>query len=442
MENTDKSSGKTNLAVMSLWWTWILGAGSVGLLILLGLWISPKWLPMAAFIEAFVLFGFVRYNRDVTMPGCYVVPHLAVRTLFLSGVVMLIINILFVHGFITFINAPETFNHQIPFVPSIVVLTSAFYYAVIAIIRRERLTFCRDCVRRYGMAAERGFVGMIYKGEGSFQVRMFFWLTAGLGVVNWVYYYLFYINVNINSPDKFFFVTLPVTFIILSIIYMGIRYSSIIGYYTQSMADGVKNVAPVTTERFLMMCGDYMYLSPVDPDEPHPVLDTPATCQHRFVAKPGMEQVREDFRSVTGISEGVNLKYIYTSTDGNSDGNIVHFAALLSDRNILHGSALPQGTWLRIYDIKRLAESRSIAPVLTAEIYRIYTIAMAWKTYDLRGRRRYKIKNYNPVFRLSDFPQWDVDFDDSRWLFISSNNEDKPFFCLKRFWRKINGIEA
>lgn len=441
--DSNKNNRKADSAIIWLWWAWIIGTGSLGLLLLLSIWISAKWLPMVAFVEAFILFGLVRYNRDVSMPGCYVVPHLAVRTLFLSGAVMLAINILFANGYITFIHAPETLNHKIPFVPSIVVLTSAVYYGAIAKMRGTRLTFCRDCVMRYGTAAERGFVGMIYKGEGSMQINLFFWLMAGLAAVSWAYYYLFYINVNFNSPDRFFFVVLPIAFIVLSIIYTGVRYSGLLGYYAQGMAAGVRSQSPVTVERFLMMCGDYVYLSPVDPDATHPVLDTPAVIQRKFVPKVGMEQARDDFRDITGIDKGVELRYIYTSQDGNSDGSIVHFAALVDDRDVLAGSSLPEGRWLRVYDIKRLAESRSIAPMLTAEIYRIYTIAMAWKTYDLRGRRRYKIKNYNPVFRLSDFPLWDVDFDDSRWLFISSNNEDKPLFGLKRFWRKIiNGIEV
>ena len=61
---------------------------------------------------------------------------------------------------------------------------------------------------------------------------------------------------------------------------------------------------------------------------------------------------------------------------------------------------------------------------------------MAWKTYDRDGRRLYPIKNYRPTFRFRDFKTWDVDYNDLHWLDVATNNEDKPFYRLRRFWRK------
>ena len=66
---------------------------------------------------------------------------------------------------------------------------------------------------------------------------------------------------------------------------------------------------------------------------------------------------------------------------------------------------------------------------------------MAWKTYNRKGYRLYNIKNYKPTFRIRDIKDWDVDYNDIRWIFISENNEDCYFFKLRNFFnRYICGI--
>lgn len=77
-----------------------------------------------------------------------------------------------------------------------------------------------------------------------------------------------------------------------------------------------------------------------------------------------------------------------------------------------------------------------MSPALGAEFRRIYTVTMAWKTYDYNGKRLYPIKNYKPTFRLKDFGEWNVDYDDPNWLNIAYNNEDRFMFRLRGLWRK------
>ena len=64
---------------------------------------------------------------------------------------------------------------------------------------------------------------------------------------------------------------------------------------------------------------------------------------------------------------------------------------------------------------------------------------MAWKTYDENGYRRYPIKNYHPTFRLRDFGQWSVDYQDPVWLYVANFNQDKPMFHVRRLLRKLSG---
>ena len=65
---------------------------------------------------------------------------------------------------------------------------------------------------------------------------------------------------------------------------------------------------------------------------------------------------------------------------------------------------------------------------------------MAWKTYNRQGRRLYPIKHYKPIFRLRDFKEWDVDYNDPAWLQISEENEDTRFYRARRLLRKCLGI--
>lgn len=65
---------------------------------------------------------------------------------------------------------------------------------------------------------------------------------------------------------------------------------------------------------------------------------------------------------------------------------------------------------------------------LLVKLDRLYTIAMARKTYDKNGKRLYKVKHYTPSFKLRDLGLLDVDYNDPEWLLVSKNNEDQPFF--------------
>ena len=74
---------------------------------------------------------------------------------------------------------------------------------------------------------------------------------------------------------------------------------------------------------------------------------------------------------------------------------------------------------------------------MSEEVYIVYTITMAWKTYDSRGFRLYPVRNYKPTFRLRDLRNWDVDYNDRHWLDVARFNEDVRFFRLKRYFRNL-----
>ena len=71
-----------------------------------------------------------------------------------------------------------------------------------AVARGGRLRFCRDCKIRNGFPAERGFLGNLFSQEGTYQTRMLLNVSALVTLVGWVYYFLAYVNVNLNEPDR------------------------------------------------------------------------------------------------------------------------------------------------------------------------------------------------------------------------------------------------
>ena len=128
------------------------------------------------------------------------------------------------------------------------------------------------------------------------------------------------------------------------------------------------------------------------------------------------------------------VRYLYDDTGYLNGANVLHYAIFLKD------DATPDlrlsGKWETIDELDRQLKAGMLAPQMLSELNRIYNVTMAWKTYDRDGRRLYPIKHYHPTFRLRDFKNWDVDYGDLHWLDIATNNEDRPFFKLRRFWRK------
>lgn len=132
-----------------------------------------------------------------------------------------------------------------------------------------------------------------------------------------------------------------------------------------------------------------------------------------------------------------SIRYLYTNrTSGGSV--MLHYAVFVPDES--KEKALRGGKWCSLYEVDGLLNGNRLSPMLANELVRIHTITMAWKTYDRRGHRLYPIKNYKPIFRLRDFKEWDVDFNDPVWLQISVENEDRPFFRVRRVWRKFLDI--
>lgn len=427
-------------AFHSMWWNWAISAAMPTLIITLSLFVDSSWLPVASFAAMMVLYGIVRSRRYSNQAACSLVPFVMSRVMFWSGLIMLVIDQVSHRGF-----ADQWFELYNPDVPYIPVLVTAPVTVVVTLwmkLRGNNFPFCVDCRARFGTPAERGFIGRIYTQEGRAQVDFLFVRAMVLTVVCTGYYFLFYINVNLNSPDKFFFVWLPVILYLLSLVFMGTRYTSLWNYYEQELAGNNVRRPDSSTLRYLILDQERIYLTEPD-NKMSPLargLDTPATVTLQKRADVPLYEARQYFRNLQGNND-FEIRTMYRSEDAGGDSNVFHYIVNVAVASIVE-SGLLRGRWYTLPEVERLLNADKLAPVLAAEIHRLYTITMTWKTYDRTGRRLYKIKNYRPTFRMKNIQQWDVDFNDSHWLRVAENNQDRPFYSLRRFWRRyVNGVK-
>lgn len=190
--------------------------------------------------------------------------------------------------------------------------------------------------------------------------------------------------------------------------------------------------------RFLLLYEDNIFLSRKEEFYDTPdgnKFDTPTSVTLAHINSLNRKEADEYLHNLSGLEEDdYTLRFMYKSTDMSGLANVYHYICCLRSKDVIDDTTL-QGKWFSLSQLQRLLYNRDLAPALAAEIHRLYTVTMAWKTYDIEGRRLYKIKNYHPAFRLKGICDWEVDFDNPRWLDVARFNEDKPFFRLRSLFR-------
>lgn len=437
----------TEQGIFSLWFNWTLSTGALVLLILLSLWVSKLWLPLVALTLFGVMTVWIRHSTVKPGSGaCRLIPWVVARVLLYSGIVMLVIDVLYVRGYVNNIFDPELLNINHPYITILVLGPIATIVGIAMMVRGGRAAICQDCKIRYGTPPERGYLGRIYTQESRYQLRFFVLTSLLLTAESWGYYTFYYVNVNLNDPDHFFYHWIPIIIWAITVIYMGTRYFTIWGYYYGHSGHTYKVSENYTRVRFLVLTKDSIYLGeneefPQDPDMG--LIDTPATVSLTYHKDISLDRAAKMFTDVSGIPAGeYRIRPMYKSADMTGTCNIFHFIVTLDDGSKAETSSMP-GKWFSLPQLQRLMTLGALSPLLSTEINRLYTVAMMWKTYDREGRRLYRIKNYRPMFRINGIQDWDVDFNDPHWLYIARNNEDKPFFRLRKWWQKnISGINS
>lgn len=405
--------------------TWSIAVLSLEAAILLAFVVDQRWLPVVIF-GVYLAKVCLRRVSHFPVPRRNRVAGAVGTALILSAAVM--VAILWVGdqwepGWLK----PQPRNHSIPYIAILIVapmmaLTSFWQrWCASSIAERERYRV------KFGTYAERDFLEKLYMQESSLQLETLFAISLAVGVAAWVYYFKFYINVNINSPDTFFFVIAPSVLMAASWVYFFRRYRGMWSYYCRN-EELDRESGFHTDVRYLVVAGDSLYLTPESPGSP---TDTPVKCHLPFTTRFDDFFALDRFKSLAGVTpEKIRFAYIDENTVTLS--NTLHYICFFDSEDKLDGIKVP-GAFYSMERVWRMVRDGEASPVLESELRRIYTVAVTWKTYTPSGMRLYAIRNYRPTFRLRDMHKWDVDYNDKNWLAVATVNQDKPFWRVRKF---------
>lgn len=435
----EKRYRANSYAIHGLWLNWALSAGSLAATLFCALFISKLWLPAVALGFQFLLMGRLRVIQEGRSSSCALMPYVATRILFITAVIMVAINFYCLHMVDPTLLNSGVVNPEIPYITILIMAPVTLLVTAVAYFRNNSLSVCFECHARFGRSSERGFLGSVFTREGRFQLRMLMLASLITTVYTWAYYFWHYSNVNYNSADIFFYIWIPIILYLFSLVNLAIRYVSIDAFYRKNIAGEANDHVASTLIRYIILCNDKVFLRPCGEDLDIKA-DTPAQT---YI--PYRERVNE-YDAVTTFSRLVdnafrpNLRFLYENANFHIDCNILHYICVLESPSELHGSGL-DGEWFTQGELLHMVRNKEVAPMLVSEIERLYTVIMAFKTYDISGRRLYDIKHYKPSFRLHDIADLIVDYNDPQWLLVAKDNEDRPFFYFKRLWRRyVRGI--
>ncbi|MCM1077109.1 MAG: hypothetical protein NC411_07090 [Bacteroides sp.] len=426
-------------AIFTLWLNWTISVGCLAIPETVSIFLPKPWIPFVVFGLMFLLILYRNNGQKFKASSCDLVQTVCVRTLCTSAVIMIIISIIYARGFISLFYPEELINSEIPYLTILVLGPVAVFYTALALIEGDNASVCRRCIIRNGTASERGFLGKMFMQESRYQVRFLMFMSIVVSVTGWVYYAFFYINVNLNSADTFFFDWVPTIVYGLSIIFFGMRYFTLWSYYYNHIELNPFLSVNTSGVRFILLNDNDVYLSRTEGFHDLPdgnKFDTPADISLSHRSYVSLEEATEHLCNMSGLMpEDFSLRFMYKSTDLSGRANIFHFICCLTSKDVIEKTAY-RGQWCTLSQLQRLLYNHELTRILASEIHRLHTVTMAWKTYDSEGHRLYKIKRYRPAFRLKGICDWNVDFNDRHWLEVARFNEDSPFFRIRRIFNK------
>lgn len=422
--------------IFSTWTNWTVSVGLVCVLVGLSPYVSRLLLPYVAYALGIIPLIMLWYRRQRHNRSTALL-WIAAITLLLSGTGLTALNLT---ASITDVYqvTGKPVNENLPYVvqlmlsPIIAALSGAF------LVRRlgHGRFFRTSCGRVDVPPVQR----MVWQ-ETRYQVRLLFIITTILAVVTWFYCFKHFVTASFNSSDLFFFVWMPVVVYILSVIYLWFRCVSLWAFYIQTDTTKLLHGERMSIIRFLIVADNSLYLTrhqiKVKQDEAV-YFDTPVriTLKDNPTKRIPDAEARRLFVGKTGL-EPRSLRFLFKCVGLDRENTVFHFLCDLDSTHAIASSRIKGGEWLKVQDLTHLDRLHMLSAELSAELVHIFTVARAWKSYHRDGRRRYEIRGYKPSVNLGEIKDWDVDFNDTRWLKVARLNADSPFFKLRLAWRRL-----
>lgn len=434
MEDKLKPIKEFDDSIQSLLIVWACGFGAIILCIVISLFTPKLWIPLIVVFIAWAQARFTAAIRAKNGLRCSRITAVVSTSLVLSAVVMLCCLLVNRTDLVNTLFGVTGYNSRISFISSLIIFPVTVFVSLTAFFQNKNKDLCNGCINFSPF--KQGSLDI--KHETSFQLELLIFICLLLGAVNWIYYCLWFSSASINGLDRYIFIIIPVVLFVASLFYLGRRYGELMEQLKYAQSLQLRKEA-LKVLRFLVIMKNKILLSENKWMLKISLYDTPAVKKIDADAVIDSEMLDDTFRELSGLA-GTDIKYLYTSDELFESGQTYHYAAILGDE-IESGTDIKlSGKWVTLDEIYRLSKENNVSPELAAEIHRIFTVTMAWKTYTRDGKRLYPIRNYIPTFRLQDIKKWDVNYDDPQWIYISVNNEDKPFYRIKRLINAITGF--
>ena len=416
------------MVLNKLWAVWAISGGALALVLLIPLFLPKVWMPLVAVAIGYGLSRVAAYMKHGVLSRCLAMVIVVKLTMYWSALIMLGINLLRIYYTLDNFFPWSPTNAKIPFITCLIVFPVLSVLALFVMLRGysfRTFQITEDTVTGNGVLAT------VSQSETRYQVQLLLVIGICMSAVEWWYFFTYYYNVNMNTPDKFFFNYMPIGMYLGSLFFVWSRYrnlGAVIGPMSLNSRDRGLEV------RYLVLFEGQLLLQQNEFER----WDTPAVTFIDTIHKENHKLISETFGNISGI-ENYEVKKLYVTPGFSEESTVEHYAVFVQSNYIPdHWNG---AEWFSIGQIDHLIKHAEAAPDLADEIYRIYTITMAWKTYDIDGLRRYPIKKYRPPFRLADLREWTVDYGDLRWLRVAQINQDKTWFRARRFFRKLFGCK-
>lgn len=418
---------------------WAVCFGSLTAVAVAGWFVPHHWLPILSFTLILVVIWFGNHFMSTGHINCSLITHYTIYTLFTATIIMLVMNYIYDRDIVVpwlrmaGDKSKETVN--MPYITSCIIYPLATIFFFIALIRRNRANYCAHCRERAGFSVREALEHGQFVVEAKRVIYLVLILSALLSAIDLSYFIAYYDDTNINTSDTYFLFVFPAIFYVLSLVYLTMRFQNI--KFEINITANAKPNEAYSQVRFIVVREDKIMLRQVlEGDDAPEYWDTSASYEMDLTENVTDDEARKIFASLSGTS-AFKIRHLFDTSTPTS--NAFHFAAFIDDD--IEATNL-EGDWFNLYQIDIMLKTGAIARPFAYEIHRVYTMTMAWKSYDRNGERLYPIKNYKPAFRITDFKDWDIDYTDMHWMLVAENNADRPFFKLRRFWQRyITGVD-
>lgn len=132
-------------ALFGLWLNWVIAGGVLFIPNLVSVYAPPQLIPIITYALAGALFIYNKSSLRSRKAVCLLLPTIAMRTLFMSATIMVIISIIYRRGLITYFYDQNTINSAKPFVTSLIISPVVFVNTLWASLRGKKDSACHTC---------------------------------------------------------------------------------------------------------------------------------------------------------------------------------------------------------------------------------------------------------------------------------------------------------